>query len=465
MQDSKEAQLGWISLFLIIFLEGFISISVEILTIRQMIPVVGNSIIVTSLIIGIFLLFLALGYYRGGFYRENYTSILRRNFTLAAIFLGIGLSYLFIRLFFNFFAFSITTNALIGLIIYLFLITAPLIYFLGQTVPITTNLFKYEHHIGTISGKALSLSTLGSFLGAILTAAVLMNCFGVAWTLMVNFCSLIIIIISLTTFKMSKFWYYIFIGSLIYLVYVFNIDFEKRMFIKTNDYNSYQLVDPYVNSDGRMGKLFVVNDSPSSFVDSNNKGFLYIEKIKHILFEELNLKNKDILVIGAGGFTLSAENTYGNRFVYNDIDQNILDVVKQNFLKKINGEFIADDARKFLKYTKQTYDVVVVDVYNHRNSVPFHLLPQEHIQNIRGVIREGGYAVFNIIARPTLSDPYSKRVDNTIRSVFTSCMVIPMVYNSSLQNIIYICNVGGQDQDKLVYTDDRNSATLDFYHR
>src|SRR3990167_1675302 len=102
MQDRQEAQLGWVSLFLIIFLEGFISISVEILTIRQMVPVVGNSVIVTSLIIGIFLLFLAIGYYRGGFYRENYTKILQRNFLLSAVFLGLGLSYFFIRIFFNF---------------------------------------------------------------------------------------------------------------------------------------------------------------------------------------------------------------------------------------------------------------------------------------------------------------------------------------------------------------------------
>lgn len=465
MQDSQKAQLGWFSLFLIIFLEGFISISVEILTIRQMIPVIGNSVVVTSLIIGVFLLFLALGYYRGGYYRENYTQVLRRNFMLSAIFLGIGLSYLFIRLFFNYFIFNMTTNAMIGLIIYLFLITAPLIYFLGQTVPITTNLFKYEHHVGAISGKVLSLSTLGSFLGAILTAALLMNWFGVAWTLMINFLGLILVILSLTKFQASKLWFFIFIISLSYLVYVCNINFEKHVFVKTNDYNSYQVANPYVSADKRIGKLLVVNDSPASFVDSQLKGFEYVERIKKILFEDLKLSNKDILVVGAGGFSLSAENTYGNRFVYNDIDKDILQVVEQHYLKKVNGKFIVDDARNYLKYTDHTYDVVVVDVYHHRNAVPFHLLTEEHFKNTRRVIRDGGYAVYNIIARPTLSDPYSKRVDNTLRSVFSSCMVMPMVYNNKQQNIIYICNVGGQDQDKVVYTDDRNSSTADFYQR
>ena len=56
----QERVWGQGFILFIIFLEGFVSISVEILAIRQLIPMVGNSVIVTSLIIGIFLLFLAM---------------------------------------------------------------------------------------------------------------------------------------------------------------------------------------------------------------------------------------------------------------------------------------------------------------------------------------------------------------------------------------------------------------------
>lgn len=63
-------------LYLIILLEGFVTISLEILTVRQLTPVMGSSVIVTSLIIGIFLLFLALGYRRGGEHCDHYLSIL-----------------------------------------------------------------------------------------------------------------------------------------------------------------------------------------------------------------------------------------------------------------------------------------------------------------------------------------------------------------------------------------------------
>src|SRR5436190_18774016 len=76
-------------LFGIILIEGFVTISAEILTIRQLLPLVGNSVIVTSLIIGVFLLFLAYGYRRGGQYQDRYEEILKSNFTKSAIFLGV----------------------------------------------------------------------------------------------------------------------------------------------------------------------------------------------------------------------------------------------------------------------------------------------------------------------------------------------------------------------------------------
>ena len=461
----SEVQIGWPSLFLIIFLEGFISISVEILTIRQMLPFVGNSVVVTSLIIGVFLLSLAFGYYRGGLYKGHYSKILRRNFTISAIFLGIGFSYYFLKSFFLSFAYVFTNDAIVALMSYLLLITAPLIYLLGQTVPITTNLFKYEHHVGVISGKVLSLSTLGSFLGSVITAAVLMNYFGVAWTVMINLFGLVGLVVALTPVSITEFWRYVFLIFLVGFIYIFNVGFENSFFIKMNQYNSYRVADNATLSDGQKGKVLLVNESASSFIDQNNKGFPYIERIKDILFKDLKLRNKDILVLGAGGFTLSAESTFGNRFVYNDIDKSIKKVTEENFHKPINGKFIAEDARKLPLYADKIFDVIVVDVFNHRYSIPFHLLTKEHFENLRRILKEGGYIVFNVIARPTLRDRYSKRVDNTIRSVFPSCMIMPMRYNSGLQNIIYVCNVGREDQDRVVYTDNRNSATLDLYSR
>jgi spermidine synthase len=444
----------------IILIEGFVTIAVEMLTIRQLITVVGNSVIITSLIIGIFLLFLALGYYRGGKHSDDYARVLKNNFSWAALLLGIGLSYTFIQLFFFSLFKIITPNGFGVLTIYLLLITAPLVYFLGQTVPITTNLFRHEH-IGAISGKVLCLSTLGSFLGSVLTTLVLMNFLGVAWTVFVNFLLLVLLIFSLSDFKeeLPRLLLVVLAGIFIFLL---NVQMERSIFVRTNNYGDYQILhNVYVGPN--RGNLLNINNSASSFLTEDHRGFDYIEAIKKILFQDLQLRNKDILVLGAGGFTLSAQSTYGNHFLYVDIDKTLPNTVKQGFIDQINGQFIADDARKFLMQTHQKFDAVISDVYSSHYTIPFHLLTKEYFLAVQRVLKPSGVAIFNIIANPFLNNRYSKRVDNTIRAVFNNCMSMALPYHNGPANILYICS-GSQNPDTTIYTDDKNASMVDIFN-
>lgn len=456
--------LGIFTIFIIILLEGFVTISVEMLTIRQLVPVVGSSVVITSLIIGIFLLFLALGYYKGGKYKGNFQRILKNNFTITSVFLGVGLSYLFIQWLFYFIFMFFSQYALMALIVYLLLVTAPLVYLLGQTVPITTNLFKQEHHIGTISGKVLCLSTLGSFLGSIITTLVMMNFFGVAWTVVINYVLLALLVILLVT-RFRWEWPRLFLlFSLGVLIYVVNVGVENYLFAKTNNYGNYQIIKNFQYPPYKGSTLLSINNSGSSLITQDKKGFDYIELIKRILFQDLNLRDKNILAIGAGGFSLSAESDFGNRFLYIDIDKDIPGIVKKGFADNIHGKFINEDARKFLMHTHKKFDVVVSDTYNSRNAIPFHLLSKEYFQSIKNILQKNGVAIFNIIAVPTLQNAYSKHVDNTLRVVFGNCMAIPLKYSAMPTNIIYVCSPGSENsQDKKSYSDNLNSSTLDFF--
>lgn len=446
-----------IVLFFIVLAEGFVTISAEILTIRQLLPVVGNSVIVTSLIIGVFLLFLAYGYRKGGQYHENYNAILKKNFTLSAIWLGMGLSYAFITLFFYYFRQLISQQILIALSVYLLVVTAPLVYILGQTVPIMMNLIYQAKTTGAIGGKILHLSTIGSFLGSVLTSLLLMEYLGVAWTVLINYGLLVFIILVLHTPQMRDTLRLagLLIGLII--VYYVNVSFEKKLFVESNAYGNYRIINR------KQDKTLIINDSASSLLTDKKQGFAYIELIKRILFKDLALKDKEILVLGAGGFTLSAETTNGNHFTYVDIDKEILDIIKKHFLPNVQGQFVAEDARAFLNMTDKHYDVIVSDAYSNQRSIPAHLLTQQYFMQIRQHLRESGTAIFNIVARPTLEDAYSARVDNTIRSIFSSCMTIPLKYTPEVDNIIYVCQHNKEGFEG-VYTDDRNQATLNFFN-
>ncbi|HBC71861.1 MAG TPA: hypothetical protein DCZ38_03690, partial [Coxiellaceae bacterium] len=254
-------------ILIVIFLEGFVSISIEILTIRQVIPVAGTSIIVTSLIIGIFLLFLAIGYWRGGLYRDNFTSILRRNFIIAAGLMGIGISYPFIAYFFVTLEHYIaTSNFLFILTAYLLLIIAPIIYLIGQTVPLSMNLMNPDKRIAETGGKVLFLSTLGSFLGAPLASLLFMEFFGVAWSVFINFSILIIMVFLFSKKTKERLLYIILAAGIGWFVYKLNISFEKEHFIATTNFANYSVSDGVAPDSGWKGKILESNNAYSSFI-------------------------------------------------------------------------------------------------------------------------------------------------------------------------------------------------------
>jgi predicted membrane-bound spermidine synthase len=451
----------------IIFIEGFVTISAEMLTIRQLIPQVGNSVVVTSLIIGIFLLFLAYGYRKGGTYQDNYVEVLQDNFFKAALLIGVGLSTFFITSFFNLCLAVFYQNSFVVLLLYLFVITAPMVYLLGQTVPLTTNLYQQGKSVAIVSSRVLHLSTLGAFLGAVFTTLILMNYLGIAWTVFINFGLLFgLSVIGRYKDKSNIGLFCCIIVSL----FVVNIIVEKKSFLFANNYADYKIISPFsmpaadsYSQQYLPGKLLLINSSNSSFIDAAYRAFPYIEVIKKILFSDLQLKEKDILVLGAGGFTLSAQDMHDNHFTYVDIDEALEGLVKNYYLGFINGRFIVEDARVFVAKTHQLYDVVVSDAYSNKLTIPYHLITREHLLNIRRVLRDSGVAIFNVVAKPTLEDPYSKRIDSTLRSVFSNCVVIPERYSTSITNMIYVCKKSPLEQDKRVYTDNLNSATLDYF--
>lgn len=459
----KQMIMNDLRLHTIIFLEGFVTISLEILTIRQLIPVVGNSVIVTSLIIGVFLLFLAYGYRKGGLYIENYPRRLVNNFTLAAIGLGIGLATVFVEQFFYIVGNVVNHNVLAPLIIYLLLVTAPLVYWLGQTVPITFNLFQAKQRAGALGGRILHISTLGSFLGAVITSVLFMNYLGVAWTIFINFMVLLVLVLLLINVKQD----FIRLVALIAfgcVIYGLNIKLEKHFYLLTDSYNNYQVININTLADNNpTGRVLVINNSPSSYTNDKQQAFPYIEAIRKILFNDLHLTNKNILVLGAGGFTLSAGQDGGNHFTYVDIDKKIAPVVQQNFLKHINGAFVNADARLFLSSSPKLYDVVVADVYSNEYAIPAHLLTAEYFTAIKEALAANGIVIFNIIATPTFMDSYSKHVDNTIRAVFANCVAMPLSYVERPTNIIYVCKKATNENDKMVYGDNLNRATLEYF--
>ncbi len=417
------------------FAAGFAIISSILITIRQLSPIVGENIIIMGLTIATFLIAIYFGYNsHKNSNKTPVTNTLQKNFLIIASIFGIGLSYVFVELF-NLIIITVKPNISVFFILFNFLliIIAPIAYFFGKSKIFINN-----------------ASMVGILAGSIVTPMLLMRFVGIATTVFIIFLLFILISLEETIRETSKYQKHTNFNknfnkkiNLLYLLiipicYYLNITIEKKFFTVTNAYGNYKIIH------GVNNKIFSINQSPSSMIQQDTKqGFSYIELIKKILFNDLGFINKNILVLGAGGFSFTADGNKDNTITYVDIDPDLKNIVIEHFSKNIYGDFKVADAAVFVKnakHNKQKYSAVISDVYSTKHVIPSHILSAEYLEDIRFILEDNGVAIFNIIAKPGLNDSYSCDIDRKIRMIFPKCMAIPLnYYADKVSNIIYVC--------------------------
>lgn len=456
-------------LFFIIFLEGYVVLSAELLAIRQTLPFVGSGTDTVSIIIAAILMPLAFGYYAGGQYRGRIRHKLVRNLLIAGAFLTIGLSYLVLTSFFG----ALTEglgwkNRLLLTTLYglLFIITP--VYLLGQTVPLVSNYFR-RAHLPHAAGKILFYSTIGSFLGAILTTLFLMNTIGVSGTVTVTIACIAVLIILLSKLRICR--------SAAAAVFLFLLAaalnspqaLETVGVISNNAYNTAQM-EAYGDT------LYLrLNRSYASAIYPDKPEYPVYEYVRYIesqyirYFKHTNMKGK-ILVLGAGGFTIGLGDTW-NDYVFVDIDSDLKELAEKQFLKRKldkNKIFEAVPARGYLNQTKEHFDLIVVDVFHGLNNAPEHLLTREFFLQVRNRLTPRGIVIVNQLGSPLGEDDYARGIDNTIRSIFPHANRIPL-YNfnpwrtvpSDDKNVLYIAQNLAPGGHENIYTDNLNRAAFD----
>ncbi|EXI69325.1 MAG: spermidine synthase [Candidatus Accumulibacter adjunctus] len=437
-------------LFAVVFIEGFCSLGAEVIALRQIIPHMGSSIVVTAPTIGFFLLALALGYHAGGRVAASYRAVVASNFLLAALLIGVGLSGAAVDLVFN----AVNPPE----IAYLLLITGvlcPVAWLLGQTVPILSNLLQLER-VGEASGEALYYSTLGSFLGSLSLSLVLMQWLGVSAA--VAFCALLLL--AGHVLLCARTWSAALVALLVGAAAV-TANAWLRPQIETA-YASY-LVEPAAYEGAIDGRALRNNNSFASLIDESEppRYARYIRHIRGMLLDDLRFRGRRILVLGAGGFTVS-HGEPANHYTYVDIDPAVREIAEKHFLReKANGDFVADDARRFVVRSEQRFAAVIVDVYGAHSSIPGHLVTREFWRATRRVLDPQGLLIANLILDSALATPYARNLLATIESVYGRCAVEVLQKRQVLANVIVTCRNGDEPQAGQLFIDERNRADFD----
>lgn len=454
-------------LFAAVFIGGFASLSLELVVMRQLSGFVGSTAVTASIIIGILLAFMSLGYYRGSIvpvHLNRIRSTIAKDFVIIALMSVLASSYILIDIYFMVLnMLGITSNVLQTFIYSLvFLSAAP--YLFGK---ITAVLSRYLHRFDrNNTGRIMAVDTVGSVLGSILTTLLIMPFIGVNHTVMlvtavtlltaiVLGCRRIVLmaLVMLAAFLLNR-------GELLFKVY----------HIVENNAVSTVSVD---DTDDGQSKIMMMNGGGASKVSNNKElrfGYVQFVEDNFIVPLAADKKNaKRILIIGAGGFTMGIDDKI-NQYIYVDVDASLQKISEQYFLPEklsANKKFVVQDANQFLKEDNDQYDLIVLDTYSSRHIIPLDLVTNEYFARVKARTAPGGMVVMNIVTSPSFSAPLAQKLDNTIRSAFPFHLQRQVIgkydawcrSNCPDKNVMYVWYNLPENKD--IYTVNKNSAFYD----
>lgn len=441
-------------LFLLVFVEGFVSLGAEILSLRRLVPHVGSAITVTAPTIAFFLLALALGYQAGGRVAGDYLARVRHNFLIAAALIAVGLAGPPVEL-----AFAHLQPAPVAWAVVVCGVLCPVAWLLGQTVPILTNLLRHER-AGARSGAALYWSTLGSFLGALTLSMVVMQWLGVGAAVLICSGLLLAIVPALDAAGTARRRTIATAAAVAGAAAYCNVVLPQQA---ETAYATYRVEAAAI--DGfEAPRVLRINGSPASILDTGEppRYARYIRRLRTLLLDELAYRDRSVLVLGAGGFTLSHREPL-NRYTYVDIDPAVKEIAERAFLHEpVTGEFIAADARAHVRDTTVRHDAIVVDVYSALTSIPAHLVTREFWRATRRALKPGGILAANLILDRDLASPYARNLLATIQAEYGACAVEVLFRDRPQGNVLVICSAtAAAHAAAQPYTDERNRADLD----
>ncbi len=450
-----------------VFILGCTNLAYELIVLRQLVNFMGSNTILTSVVITFILLFLSLGYYIGSVISVSRFSLRKICIHLMfflTLWYALSSSYYFIGLFFLF-ASKISVNMLF--LIFTFS-TVNLIAPAMMAGVVTALIGRVIHRADrNYTGRFMAVDTIGSVGGSIGTTLILMPFIGVSKTIfvMVMISAAAIIILSRKKNLLHNLFFVLWLTALGYYVNYAEFLINNDTLIKDDAISRLE-----IEADEDNSKIMYINGQAASKIAQNRENmFAYVRFINENIIANLPKdKTSDILVLGAGGFTIGIDDDRNN-YIYLDIEKNLQTISEESFLdEKLgkNKKFIYTDAYLYMLSHKEKYDVIVLDIYSATSSIPINFVTAEFFGMIKQSLAPGGIMVANIITSPLFNNRFSQRIDNTFRHVFGNNLSRQIIdefnpFDNKLHNVAYIYH--HLPADDTIFTADKNAAMYGQY--
>jgi predicted membrane-bound spermidine synthase len=436
-----------------VFFGGICSLGVELTASRLLAPFFGTSQLIWANVIGLTLIYLAIGYRWGGRLADRRPD----ERLLGLILVGAGLSTAIIPLIarpilqwsasaFSSFSVSIFFGSLFGVLI---LFSVPIIL-VGMISPFAIRLSVRDvETAGRTAGSLYALSTVGSLIGTFLPVLVLIPTIGTARTF--YFFALLLVIIGALGMRRRAAFLAI---PAVLLLAAFQLGIRGirepfcmgcvSLFETESAYNYIQVASNDFGPDQTEQIGLILNEGQAihsiyntRYGETNDPDDLLTAgpwdffSVAPYLYPDRSKDEVDgLLMIGSAAGTVPKQFLafYGEdaRIDAVEIDPRIIQLGRQYFAledqRVPNYRTFAEDGRTYLRNAEGIYDVIGMDAY-HQPYIPFHLTTREFFMDVESHLSEQGVAVVNA-GKPGSDYRLVHALASTMRSVFPQVYIL-----------------------------------------
>jgi predicted membrane-bound spermidine synthase len=429
----------------IIFICGMVVMATEMLASRLIQPYFGDSQLIWACVIGLIIIYLAIGYYLGGRLGDRFPapSFLYQLIGVAALCIGLipvlstpilGMAQQGFKTGNGFLFFG----SLFGIIL---LFAIPVIL-LGCVSPFSVRLLvNTVQGTGRTAGKVSSISTAGSILGVFLPVLLFIPTVGTRTTLYIFSLTLMAFAV-LGLFGTARRRAPVFAALLVAIavmsaVLVFKVKtppYGTLLYDKESAYNYIQVVErDNIEPKGQID--LVLNEghaihsiyNPNQVLTGGPWDYFMITPFFNKGRSEKDVKSAMVIGLGAGTVPKQLTKAYGDQIKIDgiEIDPEIIAAGRKYFaMTEPNLNVIAQDGRYGLVTSGKKYDIIGVDAYK-QPYIPFHLATKEFFQQVRDHLTPDGVAVINA-GTPSVAGKTDYRLAEALAQTMKT--VYPNVY-------------------------------------
>ncbi|MCH7535189.1 MAG: fused MFS/spermidine synthase [Bacteroidetes bacterium] len=431
----KPKQIMLPLILLLAFIEGAVVMSLEMLGAKMMAPLWGASLMVWTAILFSAILSLAIGYFLGGMsaQKENPINRVLWIYIFASGWIAL-LPHItpFVMIALN--DVGITAAAfLTGLTLLAF----PLIL-LGASSPLLIQIVTSSKALtGKASGHIFAISSLGGITATFLLGFLVIPTFGITGPTIIIAIILGLIPLFLLLRK-NNFYPLGLIAVFLFSSFKYGSSHDPQLI-----YESEGLLGQMRVTESPNLKTLHVNRIPQTIIRYNSNGYPYFEYIMALAIMSSSFpEGSKVLLNGVGGGPLL------NEFRKLKFDVDAVDIDKR--MEKIGKKYFGmdtrdyvriDDARHFIRTSKNKYDIIILDIFKGEVN-PSHAFTIEALEEIKLRLKESASLMVNFNGITSGENGIATRsLLKTLQEVGFNIMLLPTPGEEELRNLIILASM------------------------